>query len=245
MMKKWGILLLVAGFIVGACKNDDDDNELPQDEQNQVDDDAIVEYLEDHFFDPERGLITEYDDEDEDDDNYPNLRSQGTKLSSGVWIVKREGIEATGDAATSNAQDSILISINTYGFRASNQDLTEDETLYSSIVNIPSWSTINTSGTPTWDPAYYYTNITDEMTENEIGIEHFVIEGFVEGLKHFQATNTSGSDLYDFQGAIIVPSRLAFARDYIYNGTRLDNQTYRDLSFVFNFELHKVIDRNN
>lgn len=250
MMKKWGILLLVAGFIVGACKNDDDDNELPQDEQNQVDDDAIVEYLEDHYFDPERGLITEYDDEDEDDDNYPNLRSQGTKLSSGVWVVKREGIEATGDAVTSNAQDSILISYDMKKFVASYDDLADGETPYSSSLSTLT-STIYTTGTANWDITYssgysfYYVDITETMQENDITIDNFVIEGLVEGLKHFNTTETNGADLYNFQGAIIVPSRAAFGRDYVYSGDYLRNDIYRDTSFIINFELHKIVDRNN
>lgn len=244
MMKKWGIVLLAFGLALSACNNDDDNNELPQDEQNQVDDDAIIEYLEDHYFDPTRGLIKEFDSEDDSDDEYPNLRTQGTKLPSGVWVVKRPGMTAEGPSVQSNTTDSILISTQTHTFRASYEDLADGETGYSSIVNLSAWSTINTTGVPTWDPTYYYSVLTSSMTDNGLELSHFVIEGFVEGLKHFHSTQTDGSDLYDFQGAIIVPSRAAFGRDYVYTGGTLNNSVYRDLSFVFNFELHKVLPRN-
>ena len=83
------------------------------------------------------------------------------------------------------------------------------------------------------------------MTDMNIDLESFVIEGFVEGLKEFSATETSGVDLYNFQGVILVPSRLAYGRDFVYLGGNLDVNTYRDNSFVFNFELHKVVPRNN
>src|SRR5690606_21922932 len=122
MMKKWGICLLVAGLFLGACKNDDDVNELPQDEQNQVDDQAILAYLEDHYFDPERGLIKKYDEDDEEDDNYPSLKSLGTKLNSGVWVIKRPGVPAEGPAVTNNLQDSLLISYHSKRFIATNKD---------------------------------------------------------------------------------------------------------------------------
>lgn len=245
MMKKWGLAILALGLLFTACKNDDDtNNEIPVEEQNQVDDDAIVEYLQNHYFDPERGLIKEFDADDESDNDYPTLHSQGTKLPSGVWIVKRAGMVAEGPIADNNAQDSILISIQTQAFIASNKDLAENEKLYSSILPLNSlpWTTINSSGVPIWDPAYYYVNIPRLNLNDNINLTHFEIEGFTEGLKNFNSTGTSGAELYNFQGAIIVPSRLAFGRDLAYVSGAL-NYSYRNYSFVFNFELHKVIDR--
>lgn len=238
-MKKWGLAIIAIGILFTACKNDDDIDELPQEEQNQVDDDAIVEYLQDHYFDPERGLIKQFDEEDSADNDYPSLHSLGTKLPSGVWIVKRSGVVAEGPIADDNTQDSILISYEAKIFKASYTDLGENEKPYSGIQTFS--STINGAGTATWDPSFYYYHIPDTMNDN-INLSHFVVEGFTEGLQHFNSTETSGSDLYNFQGVIVVPSRLAFGRDFVYAGGSL-NYSYRDLSFVFNFELHKVIPR--
>lgn len=243
MMKKWGIALLLAGVFLGACKSDDDNRDLPQDEQNQIDDQAIVDYLEDHYFDPERGVIKKYDEEDEEDDTYPNLKSLGVKLPSGVWVVKRPGVEAEGTSVVSNTQDSILISYNSSRFKASYEDLNENQRAYNKFP-APFFNTIYSTGTAAWDPVFYHTKLTEEMITRNIDLSYFVIEGFVEGLKEFKSTQTNGSDLYNFQGAIIVPSRMAYGRDFVYLGGQLDPNSYRDNSFVFNFEVHKVIPRN-
>lgn len=245
MIKKWGLTILALGIFFTACKNDDDGvEELPIEEQNQVDDDAIVEYLQNHYFDTERGLIKEFDDEDAEDDQNQTLHSLGTKLPSGVWIVKRPSVVAEGPIANDNTQDSILISLQTHAFVASNKDLAEEEKLYSSITPLNSlpWSTINSSGVPLWDPSYYYIDVPKLNLGDNVNLSHFEIEGFTEGLKQFNSTDTDGTDLYNFQGVIIVPSRAAFARDFSFVGSQL-NYTYRNYSFVFNFELHKVIPR--
>lgn len=243
MMKKWGICLLAAGLFFTACKNDDDVNEISQEDQNQIDDDAIVQYLEDHYFEPERGLIKKYDEEDESDDEYPNLKTQGVKLNSGVWVIKRPGVTAEGPSITNNTQDSIQISYDSQYFKANQENLESYETLYG-VINGYS-NTINTSGEAIWDPTFYYIKISDDLAENDITLNHFVIEGFVEGLKEFKTTQTSGEDLYNFQGAIIVPSRKAYGRDFIYYGGQLRNDIYRNASFIFNFELHQFQPRTN
>lgn len=240
-MKKWGLAILALGVFFNACKNDDDVDELPVEEQNQVDDDAIVEYLQDHYFDPERGLIKEFDSEDSTDNDYPNLHSLGTKLPSGAWVIKRPEVVAEGPVADDNTQDSILISYEVKYFKASYQDMGEHGKPYKPLNTLS--STINGAGTATWDPSFYYVNIENLGLNDNINSSHFVMEGFTEALAHFNSTGTTGSDLYNFQGAIVIPSRLAFGRDFVFAGGGL-NYSYRDLSFVFNFELHKVIPRN-
>lgn len=239
MIKKWGFAIIALGILFTACKNDDDVRELPVEEQNDIDDRAIVEYLQNHYFDPEKGLIKEFDAGDPGDDNYATLHSQGIKLPSGVWIVKKPGVVAEGRIAQDNTKDSILISHEIRVFKASYENLTGEQKPYKSIQTIA--STINGSGTAIWDPSYYFYHIPSTMNDN-VNLSHFVVEGFTEGLKQFNSTQTSGADLYNFQGAIIVPSRAAFGRDFVYSGSAL-NYAYRDFSFVFNFELHKVIDR--
>lgn len=240
-MKKWGLALVALGLFFGACKNDDDVDELPIEEQNQVDDNAIVAYLQNHYFDPERGLIKEFDSEDSTDNDFPTLHSLGTKLPSGAWIIKRPGVLAEGPVAGNNTQDSILISYEVKYFKASYQDLPENGQPYEPLNTLT--TTINGSGTAVWDPWFYYVDIEGMNLNDNINLSHFVMEGFTEGLQHFNSTGTTGSDLYNFQGAIVIPSRLAFGRDFAYAGGAL-NYTYRDLSMVFNFELHKVIPRN-
>lgn len=241
MMKKWGFAIVALGLLFTACNNDDDGvEELPIEEQNQVDDDAIVEYLQNHYFDPERGLIKEFDADDDSDNDYPTLHSQGTKLPSGVWIVKRAGVVAEGPIADDNTKDSILISYETKIFKASYLDLPEDGKPYGTPQVYG--STINGSGSAAWDPTFYFVDVPNLNLDDNINISHFEIEGFTEGLKQFNSTGTSGADLYNFQGAIIVPSRLAFGRDFVYTSSGL-SYSYRDISFIFNFELHKVIDR--
>jgi len=243
MIRKWGITMVALGLLFTACKNDDDVDELPQQEQNKVDDDAIVEYLQDHYFSPDRGVIKQFSEDDEEDDEYAPLRDNATKLSSGVWIVKRPGVEAEGPVADNNEEDSILISYVATYFKATYEDLAEGEKPYAAISGT-FLSTIYSTGTPAWDPMFYYIRLTDSQIENGVPLSGYVIEGFTEGLKEFHSTGTNGSDLYNFQGAIIVPSRMAYGRDFDYlSGS--PSYSYRDFSFVFNFELHQVIDRNN
>ena len=241
MMKKWGICLLAAGLFFGSCKNDDDNNEIPQEDRNLVDDEAIVKYMEDHYFSPDRGLIKKYDAEDESDDDYPNLKSQGVKLNSGVWIIKRPGVTAEGPSITNNTQDSIQISFDSKRFIANRDNADSDGDLYGDVGGY--FNTINSTGEAAWDPMFYYAKITEALADNDINLSHFVIEGFVEGLKEFKTTQTPGDGLYNFQGAIIVPSRAAFGRDFVYSGNQLRNDVYRNNSFIFNFELHQFLPR--
>lgn len=243
-MKKFGIGLLMISLAFTACKKDDEFNDLPQDEQNETDDRAISDYLEDHYFDSEKGLIKKFDADDESDDNYQSLMAQATKLPSGVWIVKREGVTAEGPSITDNLTDSILISYTSSRFKATYNDLEEGEKAYAKY-STSFFNTIYSTGTPAWDPIFYYKDISQTLQNNGIKEEQFVIEGFVEGLKHFKATLTSGEELYNFQGAIIVPSRMAYGREFVYINGSLDPSTYRDNSFIFNFELHKIVPRNN
>ena len=244
-MKKWGIMLIALAIFSTACKSDDDGyRDLPRDEQDQLDDQAIIQYLEDHYFEPEKGLIEKYDEDDEEDDQYPSLKSLAVKLPSGVWIAKRPEVVAEGPKITSNTQDSILISYNSVRFRATNEDLAENQRLYSK--NFASfYNTIYSTGTANWDPPFYYKKITQDLIDKKVDLTYFAMEGFVEGLKEFASVQNSGADLYNFQGAILVPSRMAYERDFVFLGGSLDANTYRDNSFVFNFELHKVVPRNN
>lgn len=245
MMKKLGISLLTLFFLSVSCSSDDDGyRDLPQEDQDSIDDQALVQYLEDHYFNPERGTIKKFDDDTDEDDDYPSLKSLAFKLESGVWIVKNPNVSAQGPSITDNINDSVLISYNSMRFKASDEFASDGGRLYESFFS-PFQNTIYSTGTPQWDPVFYYRDITEEMSGGNINLSSYVIEGFVEGLKEFSATETSGVDLYNFQGAILVPSRLAYGRDFVFLSGYLDANTYRDNSFIFNFELHKVVPRNN
>lgn len=241
MMKKWGFAIIAVVFAFTACKNDDDNGEPSIANQNTWDDEAILSYLEDHYFEPERGQIKRFDAEDSTDNEYPTLLAQGTKLPSGVWVIKKNDFVAEGRPVVNNAQDSILISYEAKTFVADKEALAEGQKPYTNNFQTL-FSTINGSGTAQWDPFFYFTHITPTMAESDVKIEHYVIEGFVEGLKHFQSTANDGVDAFNFQGAIIVPSRAAFGRDVTYYGGS-PSYSFRNTSFIFNFELHKVIDR--
>lgn len=242
MMKKWGLLILAIGLTFTSCKKDDDGFDEPNiSDQNIIDDEVIEIYLKEHYFDPQNGKIKQYSATNTSEDQYPSLYSQGEKLPSGVWIVKRDGVVADGPSITNNKTDSILISYEQLAYVADKTDITETVRPYKYLQTV--FSTLG-AGSPRWDPSFYYVNLDNMHLGDNVKEEHFIIEGLVEGLKHFNATNTSGVELYNFQGAIVVPSRLAFGRDFAFVGNVLDNTTYRNQTFVFNFELHKVVPRN-
>ncbi|MFP5303496.1 hypothetical protein R2R70_20170, partial [Cobetia sp. SIMBA_158] len=65
---------------------------------------------------------------------------------------------------------------------------------------------------------------------------YYEIAGFKEALQKFSGFKDLPSEApYNLQGVIIVPSKAAFARNahYQYLG-----QTYRNKSFVFNFQIY-------
>lgn len=246
MLKKIGFFILAAGMTsFWACSDDDGTfkiKDIPQDERNELDDLAILQYLEDHYFETEFGMIKSFNDSIQEDETTPSLLTLGTKLPSGVWVVKRPEYEAEGPAVTDNSKDSILISFNSARWVSSDDDLAEGQRLYEKNT-ATFFNTIYTTGTPAWDPLFYYVNITPAMEENEIDESFFVIPGFVEGLKQFQSTDTDGVEVFDFQGAILVPSRAAYGRRTTFLEGQKDPIKYRDNCFVFNLELHKVIPR--
>ena len=59
-----------------------------------------------------------------------------------------------------------------------------------------------------------------------------------------KTTERSLQDNFSFQGVIILPSRLAFARNNYFVGTGLtEYSSFRDASFIFNFEIPQIEDR--
>lgn len=226
------ILLLLFFVTISSCKNDDDGPILlPQEEQNRVDDLAIVKFLQDHYFNSV-GKVTKFRDDINTDDNETPLHDIAEMNSSGYWIVQRPDFQASGRKVTNAENDSILIQYELNGFIGK---IKNDSVFYSTPYNIS--TTINTTGYPIWDPAFYYKKIASTSTALKKSYE---IEGIQEGLKHFHSTNKEmdGMPAVDFQGLIIVPSRLVFDREYNVFSLAHDTSVY------LNFELYQVIDRS-
>lgn len=223
--------MLSVFVLFSSCRNDDDGLDLlPQAEQNDLDDRAIVKFLEEHYFN-EVGKVIKFSDAISSDDNETPLIEIAEMHPTGYWFVHKPNFEATGRKITNVENDSILIQYDLNGFVARQRD---DSAFYSTPTSIS--TTINTTGYPIWDPAFYYTDISNM---NNAQKKWYEMEGLQEGLKEFHSTNKSASDLpaVNFQGLVIVPSRLVYQRDYnVFN-------LGPDTSVYFNFELYQVIDR--
>lgn len=224
-------IALFAGlsFAFLSCSNDD---EVTQEDQNNLDNQAIANLLSDYYLDPVRGRVLPFDPDDEEDDAFPSLQSLAVQDPSGYWYIINPNVTPEGPQLTNNATDSILITYDLRQFRAT----TEAENGFGGLVAFR--NTINTTGTPVWDPNFYFSGLTEAQISETQRPEFFEIEGIVDGLTKFRATNSDFAEGFTFQGVIIVPSRLAFARD-----VNLQNVP-RDISFVLMFEVHKVVPRS-
>lgn len=226
------VLLLTIFVSVSSCKSDDDGVDLlPQEQQNSIDDQAIVKFLNDHYFNSV-GKVTKFRDDSPNDDEETPLAELAQMDPSGYWFVKRPGVEANGRAITNPENDSILIQYELAAF----QGKTLNDSIYYTLPSNIS-TTINTTGFPIWDPSFYYKDISNL---NNAQKKWYEMEGIQDGLKHFNSKDKAVDALpaVDFQGIIIVPSRLAFGRDYNTLNLGPDNSMY------LNFELYKVIDRD-
>lgn len=244
MIKKFFVTLLATAAFFTSCKSDDDNNELSTEQQDSLDDQAIEEYLEQHYFSQDNGKITKFDTiaGNEDDKNNPSLKSLAKKDPAGFYYAYRPGVTADGPSIVSNDDSKILISYDVKTFEATN-DTDIYKYKYGTISNYA--NTINTGdGSATTDPSFYYYQLTSEQIKNGIKREHIELKYFAEALKKFKSTGRSGRELYNFQGVIILPSRLAYGRNKMYTGSSVTaNHAYRNASFIFNFELDKVTPR--
>ena len=225
-MKIQKILMFGLMFILLATSCDKDDNYnrinlIPIEERNQIDDEAIVKYLNEHYFD-EKGKTVRFSETSTTDDNNTPLIDLAKKDNSGFWYVKRPNIETPGETATNNNQDKILLQYELQAFEANRG---EEGKVYFNPVTV--LSTINTTGSPQWDPNFYYVGANKDFYE---------IKGFIDGIKYFNATNREidATPAVNFQGLIVMPSRLAYGRtpNRIFQGY--------DKCIVVNFELYKV-----
>ena len=256
MIRKF-ILALIActSIAVTSCKNDDNSTstetyvDIPLDERHTLDDQAIEQYLTQYYFNPISGRLTAKDTivgtnptTGINDDDYVTLNNLAQKDAKGYWYVLNPEVNAEGPSITSNTNDSILISYEVQRFRASS-----DTSLKYKFLPITTYlSSLSVgSGTPKYDPYFYNISLIDAQIEAGLKPEYYILENFVEGLKHFKSTNNDGISQIKLQGAIILPSRLAYGRNMAFepNNNYISDQAQRDYSFIISFELHKILPR--
>ncbi len=234
-MKKLIIGVLAASLIVVSCKKDRDDDTVQEveslTEQNANDDAAIAKYMNEHYLDGQ-GLIKAFSDSDTTDDANKKLSDYDyQKLDSGVIVIAIPGAQPE-NGRTIGATDVIKLMSDTNTFLS---DKGDDGTItYTSTYNFT--NTISTTGVPDTDPYYYYVKKSVMESSGEPR-SYYEIEGFQEGLKYFKSFDIPDSQNFNMQGVIIVPSRAAYARDAHYTSS------YRNRTFVFNFQVYKSYTR--
>ncbi len=242
-MKKIFLYILVGTLALNSCKKDDEIETYKEPEdisvQNSYDDEAIMKFVENHYFDVQ-GNIKSFSKTDTIDDNYTKLKDeQGyQKLASGVVVIPRLSQQPNpgNDIGETDILTLLMISKMYY---ATNKDGNVDFGNGNTFID-----NINTSSM-TFDPAFYYVkNSVLKAASSDVAKQrsYYEIEGFQEGIKKFKAYNQENGTAYNFQGAIIVPSRVAYAREpSYYNNSK---SSVRNASFVFNFQVYKTTPRD-
>lgn len=245
-MKKIFLYILTGSLCFSACKRDDDVETYKEPEdiavQNTYDDQSIQKFLDENYLDAQ-GNIKAFSNTDDSDDNEKKLSELNpVTLPSGVIYIVRAGAQPsdlTPPAGTTIGSDDIIrIMMRAKTYLAANTDGNVAFISGTDFVN-----TIDGTGTPVVDPAYYYVKesiLEDATTDAAKQRSYYEIEGFREALQKFKAFDQPDSAPYNLQGVIIVPSRAAFARDSHFNYT---GYSFRNRSFVFNFQVYKTTPR--
>ena len=234
-MKKRFLYLALASIAMVSCK-DDEVEIVPETElttQNTYDDQAAQEFLNTHYFDA-KGNVKDLLATDTVNVKLSALVPAPVVLPSGVIYVFRPGAQPAPGTVIGDT-DVIRLMSRTVSYVATSTD---------GVVKYSSASTfkdgISGTGVPEVDPIYYYVkNTVRNAGTSDIAKQssYYEIEGFQEALRKFKAYDIPDDANYNLQGLIIVPSRAAFARDPHYN---FDNLSYRNRSFVFNFQVYKT-----
>lgn len=239
-MKKGILYLALATLTLQGCRKDNNnDNELDQitttvEEQKTIDDEAIVKYMETHYFDS-RGNVRQYNETDTSDDNEPNLTTYNPiTLPSGVVYIVRPNAQPSPGKMIGD-DDILQLMGSAYCYVAKKKD---NEVKFHA--SIPIMNTIN-GGNIEIDPFFYYIS-EDVLTQNNVTKDYYEIEGFQEGIRKFKSCEISEEENYNLQGVILVPSRAAYGRELNHYSTTTNNNFF-DRSFVFNFQIYKSIER--
>ncbi|MGH1519912.1 hypothetical protein [Chryseobacterium sp. JK1] len=242
-MKKIFLYILVGSLSFSACKKDDDTQTYKEPDdiatQNSYDDQAIKKYMDENYLDAQ-GNIKAFSSTDTSDDNEKKLSQLDYKtLPSGTIYIIRDGAQPTTNPKTIGPSDVIKIMGRSYACLAGDNNGT-----ISFIDTFTFLNTISGNGVPLNDPTYYYVKqsiLTAATTDAAKQASYYQIPGFREALQKFQAfDNIDNSTPYNLQGVIIVPSRAAFARNPHYP---YFNVSYRNRTFIFNFQIYGRSDR--
>lgn len=233
-MKKTFLYLAFALFTVVSCRKDEPEiiPEVSIETQNSYDDQAAQTFLNTHSFDVKGNLVTYK----EGDTAYVKLADLNpVVLPSGVIYIVRNGAQPVPGESIGQ-YDLLRIMQSTITYIAAD---TDGKVGYASPY--PFRNSIDGTGIPESDPAYYYVKNADLVKPGipDVAKERkfYEIEGFQEALKFFKAYNIPDDADYNLQGMIIVPSRAAFARDFHAN---YSDVSFRNRSFVFNFQIYKA-----
>jgi hypothetical protein len=240
-MKKIFLYSAVVLVSLSSCRKEEEPETYKEPEtleiQNSYDDQAIQKFMSAHYLD-NLGNIRAFSETDATDDNYPTLSALNpVVLPSGVIYIMREGAQPVPGTAIGSS-DIIRLMNRAYTYVA-----TSTEGAVSFVSPMIFRSTIDGSGTPEVDPAYYYVkqSVLDAgTTDLAKQRSYYEIEGFREALQHFKAFDLTDDASYNLQGVIIVPSRAAFARDLHFNHT---GYSLRNRSVIFNFQVYKTTPR--
>lgn len=234
-MKKTFLYLALASIALVSCK-DDEIEVIPEIEittQNTYDDQAAQEFLQTHYLDS-RGNLKDYVSTDTANVKLADLIPAPVLLPSGVIYIVRAGAQPD-PGTTIGDTDKIRFLSSTVTYVAANIDNKVSFNAPSSFRD-----GISGYGVPEVDPIYYHVkqSVLDLATTDVAKQRNYYeIEGFQEGLRKFKAYNIPDENNYNLQGVIIVPSRAAFGRDLHYN---FNNISYRNRSFIFNFQVYKT-----
>ncbi|WP_374463336.1 hypothetical protein [Chryseobacterium sp.] len=244
-MKKIFLYILAGSLCFSACKKDDDVSTYVEPEdvatQNTYDDQAIKKFMDENYLDAQ-GNIKAFSSTDTSDDTEKKLSELSpVTLPSGTIYIVRSGAQPTPADSAKTIKDDDIIKImgRAYSYLAVNSDGNTSFTSKTAFLN-----TIDGTGVPVIDPMYYYVKksiLEAGTTDAAKQPGYYQISGFREALQKFKAFNNLTSETpYNLQGVIIVPSRAAFARNPHYPYL---NMSYRNRSFVFNFQIYGRADR--
>lgn len=227
---------MFASIALSSCRKDEVEviPEVEISTQDTYDDQAAQEFLQTHYFDS-RGVVKDYVSTDTANVKLADL--DPVVLPSGVIYVIKANAQPDPGTPIGNT-DIIRLLSRTSTFIAGSTD---------GVVRYAAGTTFDDgiagSGVPVVDPIYYHVkqsvldNATNDFAKQR---SYYEIEGFQEALRKFRAYNIPDEDNYNLQGIIIVPSRAAFGRDPHYN---FNNVSYRNRSFIFNFQVYKSTPR--
>ncbi|MDG4653026.1 hypothetical protein V2E39_21150 [Chryseobacterium arthrosphaerae] len=240
-MKKIFLYILAGSLCFSACKKDDDVERYVEPEdiatQNNYDDQAIRKFMDENYLDVQ-GNIKAFSATDTADDHQKKLSELNPQtLPSGTIYIMRDGAQPSPGEEIKES-DIIKIMGRSYACLAG-----ESNGNVSFIAQTTFLNTIDGNVVPYVDPMYYYVKkktLTDATTDAAKQPGYYQISGFREALQKFKAFNLPSDAPYNLQGVIIVPSRAAFARNAHYPYL---NQSYRNRTFIFNFQIYGRADR--